>query len=166
LIEYHDEISSNSSHAMSKQQKTDIEVLQKLRAFCSYRDRAESELKVKARELGVEKDHMEAYIAILQQESFLDDRRFAEVFARSKFRQNKWGKFKIISALSEKRIQSSYVELALAELDPLEYEEVANDLIEAMIIKGKSTDQIFQSMKMKGYEGELIYSLLQKKKLV
>ena len=144
----------------------DTEVLQKLRSFCAYRDRAESEVIQKANDLNVTPTELKAILELLKQEKFLDDRRFAEVFARSKFRQNKWGKFKIKAALIEKRISPASIELALTELDHEAYELLANELVEALLSKGKSAEQIFQSMKNKGYEGELVYSLLQSKGLV
>lgn len=151
---------------MSSQQKTDIEVLQKLRSFCAYRERSVFEVELKARELGVEKVCLDFYMEPLKQEGFVDDKRFAELYARSKFRQNQWGKYKIRAALMEKRVSPSLIDLALTEIEEDAYEQTAISLIEKLIDKGKSSEQIFQNMKSKGFEGELIYSILQAKKLV
>jgi regulatory protein len=142
------------------------EVLQKLRSFCAYRERAESEVVQKAKALGIHRDEIDKAMEILRREGFVDDQRFAEVFARSKCRQNKWGKFKIKAALIEKRIKAASIEIALTEIDVEAYQTVAKELIDSLLSKGKTAEQIFQSMKNKGYEGELIYSLLQTKGLV
>ncbi len=151
---------------MSKQQKTNVEVLQKLRSYCAYRERAEFEVWSKGRELELSKEEAEKAVALLKQEGFVDDNRFAELYARSKFRQNNWGKYKIRAALTEKRVGAGIIDLALTEIDSLEYEKTAEDILDGMKSKGKSTEQIFQGMKQKGFEGELIYSLLKKRGLV
>lgn len=144
----------------------DIEVLQKLRSFCAYRERAEFEVLQKAKDLDLNEAGREMALNQLKQEGFVNDERFAKVFVRSKFRQNKWGKYKIRAALMEKRVNSGIADLALTELDLTDYENTAADLIDALSAKGKGAEQIFQSMKGKGYEGELLYSLMQKKNLV
>lgn len=151
---------------MSNQQKTEIEVLQKLRSYCTYQERAEFEVRQKAGELGLNKDSAEKMIEILKQEKFVNDQRFAEVFAGSKFRQKQWGRHKIRAALYERRVNSAAIDLALTEIDPIEYEKTLETLIDRAIDEKRSAEQIFQSMKRKGFEGELIYSILHKKKLV
>lgn len=151
---------------MPNQQKTNIEVLQKLRSYCAYQERAEFEVEQKAKELGLSGDKLQKVMGQLKQESFVNDQRFAEIFALSKFRQKQWGKHKIRAALFERRVNSSSVDLAITEIDHIDYEKTIEDLINNLIDSGKSAEQIFQSMKRKGYEGDLIYSILQKKKLV
>jgi regulatory protein len=151
---------------MQKQQKFEDEVLQKLRSFCAYRERASSEVKLKASQLDVSHAKINFFLKQLEQEGFLNDQRFAELFARSKFRQNHWGKYKIKAALFQKRISEPLIELALTELDEIAYEKQAFEMIEKQIQKGLEADAIFQKMKMKGYEGDLVYSILQKRRLV
>ena len=151
---------------MQKQQLSESEVLEKLRSYCAYRERATSEVIARARELGLPTNKIDTAIDQLSKEDFIDDQRFAELYARSKFRQNGWGRYKIRAGLMEKRVASNYVELALAELDQEAYEKQARELIERFKHEGYAADRIFQKMKAKGYEGDIVYSLLQEKGMV
>lgn len=151
---------------MQKQQYSDAEVLQKLRSFCAYRDRAISEVQQKAKSLGANQKEIVNQINQLQKEGFIDDRRFAEVYARSKFRQNQWGKHKIRAALFQKKVAASFIDLAILELDEIDYENCISNLITKYNRNGKSADQIFQKLKIKGFEGDLIYSNMKSQGLV
>ncbi|MAY84574.1 MAG: hypothetical protein CMP59_10620 [Flavobacteriales bacterium] len=151
---------------MQKQQLSESEVLEKLRSFCAYRERASSEVGVRAKELGLSADKIDTAINQLEQEGFIDDQRFAELYARSKFRQNQWGRYKIREGLYSKRVKESFAEIALAELDQDDYEKQAKELIEKFDGQGYAADRIFQKMKAKGYEGDLVYSVMQGMKLV
>ena len=151
---------------MQKQQLSESEVLEKLRSFCAYRERCSFEVGVRARELGFVSDQIDTAINQLEQEGFINDQRFAELYARSKFRQNQWGRYKIRQGLMEKRVSASVIELALTELDSEAYEKQARELIEKFAKQGYSADRVFQKMKAKGYEGDLVYSILQEKGMV
>lgn len=151
---------------MNNQQYLEDEVLQKLRSFCAYRERARSEVKDKARKLGAPESKMDFLLEQMEVEGYLNEERFAEIFVRSKFNQNRWGKHKIKAALIEKRVPPALVEMALTELEELNYEETLSSMIDQKLAEGKSVEQLFQSMKVKGFEGELIYSLMQKRGLV
>lgn len=151
---------------MKKQQSIDTEVLEKLRSFCAYRERASSEVRARASELSLAEERLDAVIDQLEQEGFIDDQRFAELYARSKFRQNAWGKYKIRAGLAEKRLSAGTIEIALAELDQEEYEIKLRVLVEKFAAQDYPADRIFQKMKAKGFEGELVYSHMQSKGLV
>lgn len=151
---------------MQKQQLSESEVLEKLRSFCAYRERASSEARARARDLGLGHDQIDTAIKQLQQERFINDQRFAELYAGSKFRQNKWGRYKIRQGLISKSVSKSFVEIALAQLDQEAYEKQARELIQKFAVQGYAADRVFQKMKAKGYEGELVYSIMQEMKLV
>ena len=151
---------------MQKQQLSESEVLEKLRSFSAYRERASSEVVARARELGLPSDKIDSVVNQLEQEGFIDDQRFAELYARSKFRQNGWGRFKIREGLYSKRVSKSLVEIALAELDQEAYEKQARELIGKFNTQGYAAERIFQKMKAKGYEGDLVYSVMQEMRMV
>lgn len=60
-------------------------------------------------------------IAELQKEKFLDDKRFALVYAKGKLNQNHWGKVKIRFALKEKGVNNTFINEALAALPEQTY---------------------------------------------
>jgi regulatory protein len=151
---------------MQKQQLSESEVLEKLRSFCAYRERCTSEVSTRARELGLPPDNIDNAIQLLEKEGFINDERFAELYVRSKFRQNQWGRFKIREGLYSKSVSKSFVELALAELDQDDYEKQAKELIEKFDNQGYAAERIFQKMKAKGYEGDLVYSVMQEMGMV
>jgi len=152
--------------AMEKQQLSENEVLEKLRSFCAYRERCSFEVGARARELGLSAEKIDTAIRQLEQEGFIDDQRFSELYARSKFRQNQWGRYKIREGLYSKNMSKNFVEIALAELDQEAYEKQARELIQKFAGQGYAADRVFQKMKAKGYEGELVYSVMQEQKLL
>jgi len=151
---------------MQKQQLSESEVLEKLRSYCAYRERCSFEVESRAKELGLASEKMEATLSQLEKDNFLNDRRFAELYARSKFRQNAWGRFKIREGLYSKRLSKADVEQAVAKLDQAAYAKQVKELTEKFNAQGYSADRIFQKMKAKGYEGDMVYSLMQEMRLV
>jgi regulatory protein len=65
----------------------------------------------------------------LEDEKFIDDNRFARIFAVSKLRQKQWGKYKIKAHLKAKDISAEDIRDALNSLDGEEYESIRNKLI-------------------------------------
>jgi len=95
---------------------------EKMARFCAFQERSELEVKRKLSswKLGVQDSHL--IIAKLQEEGFLDQMRFAQAFCRGKFRQNKWGRLRIKHELKAKGVAADTIHLALAIIDPEEYE--------------------------------------------
>jgi regulatory protein len=65
----------------------------------------------------------------LEKEKFIDDNRFARIFAISKLRQKQWGKCKIKVHLNVKGISAENIQDALNSLDDEEYESIRNKII-------------------------------------
>lgn len=138
----------------------------KLCRFCAYRERAISEVKKKMMDLEIPSLDQENYIALLQEEKFLNERRFALSFANGKFRNNSWGKHKIVAGLREKRISSEDIDFAMLKLSETEYEAK----IIALIHKKKrhylsknlleTRKKIADFLQRKGYEINLVWHLL------
>jgi len=75
-----------------------------------------------------EKDITEI-IAFLVKNRFLDDRRFAEAYARDKHRFNRWGKLKIGQMLRQKHVADFVIEEALATLPAEQNDMICLDLL-------------------------------------
>jgi len=152
---------------MSKNQinkKIDLQHL-KLKAanFCAYQERSVLEVKQKLQKLGANQAQTTQVIDDLVNEGFIDESRFARVYANGKLAQNKWGKHKIAHALQQKGINKTLVDEALAGLDEKKYLHTLSKLIEKKNREVKETDlwirknKIAQSVSLKGFEADLIF---------
>src|SRR4030095_10339532 len=87
---------------MYKKRLTKEQVLQKLRFYCRYQQRCQSEIKEKLFELGVNKKDHDELLTELVRENCLNDERFAVAFASGRFKLKQWGRKKIQKGLKKK----------------------------------------------------------------
>jgi regulatory protein len=147
---------------MYRKRLTNEQALQKLRFYCRYQQRCQSEIKEKLFELGINKKEHDQLIAELIKENCLNDDRFAAAFVSGRFKLKQWGRKKIEKGLREKRISDEIAQKALAQINKTEYTTVLNKLAKAryaslkreqyLIRKKKTMDYLMQ----KGYETDLI----------
>lgn len=97
--------------------------LEKLKHYCAWQERCHSEVKAKLEQLEVPWQEHDDIIAALIAENFLNEERFARLFARSKMHQKQWGRQKIVQALKAKRISNYCIQQALKELESDDYAE-------------------------------------------
>jgi regulatory protein len=147
---------------MYRKRLTKEQALQKLRFYCRYQQRCQSEIKQKLFELGINsKDHDEV-IAELIKENCLNDERFAVAFVSGRFRLKQWGRKKIQQGLKEKRVSDEISQKALEQINQKEYMAILNKLAKQkyaslkhdqyLVRKKKTMDYLMQ----KGYEVDLI----------
>jgi len=96
--------------------------LSKARAYCSRQERAQQEVRDKLYVWKVSATQVEGIISQLIAEGYLNEARFADHFAVSKFRQKGWGLRKIEAALKQKQVSAPCITLALRALDLDEYD--------------------------------------------
>lgn len=133
----------------------------KLRHYCAYQERCHSEVRKKCYELGLRGDDLEAAIAHLVEENFLNEERFARAFAGGKFRMQQWGRKKITMALKQKQVSPYCIKKGLEEIDA----EVYWDTLLALtgkkyrLLKGeqylKRQYKTMQFLLQRGFEQEL-----------
>ena len=121
-----------------------------------------SEVKKKLYEWKVRPEVSQKIITTLEEENYLDEERFARVFAGGKFRIKKWGRNKIIAELRARRIPELIVQIGLEEIDEYEYIKTLRSLIE----KKRSTfddpnditnrNKIYKFVLSRGFERHLI----------
>jgi regulatory protein len=104
------------------------QALQKARHYCAYQERSHAEVRQKLYAFGLRKAEVEEIMAQLIGEDLLNESRFAIQFAGGKFRIKKWGKIKITYELKLKQVSPYNLRLALAEIEPEEYEKVLENL--------------------------------------
>ena len=140
----------------------------KLKHFCSYQERCHADVKEKLYSFGLRKAEVEQLISRLIEENYLNEERFAQLFAGGYFRQKKWGINKIVYALRQKKVSEFNIKKGLKEIDREEYEAVAEKLVANKWASLKNEQYLNRQAKtmayllQKGYESELIQQLIQK----
>ena len=140
--------------------------LGKGRKYCAYQERSQQEVRDKLYDLGLHKKEVEQGIALLIEEGFLNEQRFAIAFAGGKFRINHWGRVKIKLALKSKKVTDYCIRKALEEIPDNEYLKVMENVIRKRMKQVKYTDSIkrnysvAQYMIGRGFEPELIWDVL------
>jgi regulatory protein len=151
---------------MQRKHLTKEQAFQKLKQYCAYQERSHHEAKQKLWELGVNKVEHDGIIALLIEEDYLNEERFAIQYAGGKFRMNQWGKKKIYYALREKKLSEYCIKKALAQIDEEDYMKTLHDLAEKkyssltgehhLVRKKKTIDYLLQ----KGFESEHVQSIV------
>lgn len=138
----------------------------KARRYCAYQERSQQELRDKLYGWGLHKKETEQLIALMIEEGFINEERFAIAYAGGKFRIKSWGKIKISYALKNKRVSDYCIRKALNEIDDNEYQKTLRRLITEYSKKVSETNPlkkkyiIAQHAIIKGYEKELIWDVL------
>jgi regulatory protein len=146
-------------------------VLQKIKYFCSYQERCIHEVEEKLKDWAVQKKLIPSIIDALQKEGYLNEERFAKVFAGGKFRINKWGRQKIEFELKLKGIPKDLIETGVSEIDEEDYLRVLKDLIKKKQGELKPDkdlnirEKIIAFVQAKGYETELIINAIKELKI-
>ena len=146
-------------------------VLQKIQYFCSYQERCIRDTEEKLKDWAVQKKLIPSIIGQLKKENYINEERFAKVYAGGKFRVNKWGRQKIGFELKLKGIPEGMIQKGLEEIDEEDYRRVLRDLIrkKRKEIKPEKDlnirEKIITFAQGKGYETELILTALKELKI-
>jgi regulatory protein len=140
--------------------------LQRAAGLCSRQEQSTGHIRGKLTEWNVAGRDMEKIIRLLKDEKYLDDRRYAAVYARDKFRFNRWGRIKIAQMLRQNCIGDEDISHALNQLDDEAYFNACLELLrmKAKGLKEKNTftrkGKLYRFAAGKGYEPELIHRVL------
>ena len=96
--------------------------------FCAYQERCHAEVQQKLREYAISTAEKDEIIVYLLHNNYLNEERFALLFAVSKFHQKKWGKVRIKIELKARQISDFLIQKALKEINPEEYETTFDQL--------------------------------------
>jgi regulatory protein len=140
--------------------------LQRARKYCAYQERSQQEVRDKLYDLGLHKNEVEQGIAVLIEEGFLNEQRFAVAFAGGKFRISKWGKVKIRLALKAKKVSDYCIRHALSQIQSPDYEKALLKVLEDRKKKLRGTDPLKQKYQLaqyaisRGFESEAVWEVL------
>ena len=136
--------------------------MQKLRFYCRYQQRCQSEIKEKLFDLGVHKKEHDELITELIKENCLNEERFAVAFVSGRFKMKQWGRKKIQKGLKEKRVSDEIAQKALEQIDKKEYMAILNKIAKEKYASLKHEQYLVRIRKtmdylmQKGYEVDLI----------
>ena len=146
----------------SKQAVSVPAALQKIKHYCGYQERCHAEVKEKLYSFGLWKKDVETILAQLIEENYLNEERFAQLFAGGKFRMKQWGRVKIKYELKQKHISEYCIKKGLKEINEDDYQKTLHKLAAAKWKSLKSDKNIFSKksktmnyLLQKGYEASL-----------
>lgn len=134
-----------------------------LEHYCIYQDRCHKEVEEKLSKMRLIPEVIEIVITHLIAENFLNETRFAQSFARGKFRIKHWGKNRIVRELKFRRITDYNIKVALKEIDMDTYIETLETLVQKKIETIKESNSFKKKKKIidylvrQGFEYDLIY---------
>jgi len=127
------------------------QALAKARAYCARQERAQQEVRKKLFVWEVPAKEIEGIISQLISEGYLNEARFAEHFAVSKFRQKGWGLKKIEQALKAKQVSEPCIRLGLNSIAEDEYGDVLRKAVARRWERIKDEDPYVRKQKVFRY---------------
>lgn len=114
-----------------KKKPTYEQALEKLRQYCAYQERCHQEVEEKLYSLALYAEWRERIVAQLIEENFLNEERFARVFAGGKFRIKAWGRLRIERELKSRRVSAYCIRKALKEeIDEQAYRQTLKNILD------------------------------------
>jgi regulatory protein len=145
--------------------KLEKEIFNKMASYCSQAERCIQDVKKKMKCTNLTEEGKRKIIEMLEQEHFIDEKRYSRSFVTDKFRLNQWGRVKICYELKNRGIHPEIYRDAFDRIDEQEYISVLEKLIvsKKRSIKG-SPDETFQKLyrfaSSRGFESNLIADTL------
>lgn len=142
--------------------------IKKLEHYCAYQERCHQEVKTKLYQLGCFSTDADEVIYHLITNNYLNEQRFANIFALSKFNQKQWGRYRIEQTLKSKGLSERIIQEALNQISEKDYQKKFLILAQKIWFntKGKIMTQrkktVYDKLIYKGYERELIHQFLDK----
>ncbi len=143
------------------------EALQKAKQYCAYQERCHSEVKEKLFSFGIYKKEVDELLSELISENYLNEERFAIMYAGGKFRIKQWGRIKIKYSLSQKQVSPYCIKKALAAINENDYSRTLTKLFEQKLKTLKGEKNVFikkrklqDHLMQKGYETDFIRTLI------
>lgn len=113
----------NFFHVLNSKSVSSVEeIVRKMEYYCSYQERCHLEVQKKLYDFALSSDEKDTIIVHLLQNNFLNEERFALLFAISKFHQKKYGKIRIKNELKARKISDYLISKALKSIPEEEYE--------------------------------------------
>lgn len=150
---------------MPNQRLTPKQAALKIKAYCAYQERCHQEVKQKLYGYGLYTAEVDQLIADLIEQNYLNEERFARLFAGGKFRMKSWGRIKITQELKLRKVSAYNIRMAMKEIEPEDYRLTMQKLAEKKWadLKGKRIEKsakVIRYLMQKGFELPLIQDIV------
>lgn len=144
------------------------QILLKAANYCAYQERCHSEVVTRLGEWGIYGVEAQEILLKLIELGYVNEERFAKIFAGGKFRTKQWGRVKIKLELKQRHISEYCQRVALSEISDDDYLQTLTTIIEK---KWETTSEknIFNKRAKtakyaiaKGYEANLVWEVIGK----
>ena len=132
--------------------------------YCAYQERCHKEVRQKLYEMRMIPAAVDQIIDHLLRHDFLNETRFAQTFARGKFRAKKWGRNRIVRELKLRDISKYNIQIALKEIPDAEYYKTFEALAEKRLQQLASEKNLQKKRKKladylfyRGWESEMVF---------
>jgi regulatory protein len=138
-------------------------VLQRAAHLCSRQEQCSGQIREKLLAWGLSPEDSEKVITLLVKEQFLDDRRYASVYVKDKFRFNGWGRIKITHMLKNKQLDGEIIASALEEIDEEAWYRSCLDQVKRKSATLRDTNmytrkgKLFRFASGRGFEPDLVH---------
>ena len=139
------------------------EATKKLEGYCAYQERCHKEVVNKLRDMLMIPEAIDQIVVHLIESNYLNEERFAQSFARGKFKIKKWGRKRITAELKQRGISKFNINTALREIDNVAYLETFDALAEKRLAqltepnKQKRRKKLADYLLYRGWESHLVY---------
>jgi regulatory protein len=136
----------------------------KLEAFCAYQERCYKEVREKLWKLKIYPEAQDVILQHLSKHNYLNETRFAQAYARGKFRVKKWGRVRITRELKQRDISAYNIKMGLKEIPEAEYMAAFYTLSQKRfdqlteVNKYKKRKKLADYLLYRGWESALVYS--------
>jgi len=137
-------------------------------AYCSSAEHCKTEILEKTEKFELSLEEKAQLIERLQNEKFIDEKRYVRAFVRDRFRFNKWGRIKIRYMLRQKGIASDLIDEGIEAIPEEDYIDMLLTLLKQKkpSVKSKSNYELRGKMLRfgsgRGFEPSLISQCLKK----
>lgn len=145
------------------------DMLVKAANYCAYQERTQAEVRERLQQWGVYGDEAEEIIVYLIEDNYLNEGRFAKIFAGGKFRIKHWGRKKILHELKARKLSDHAIREAMAEIEDEDYLATLKTLIEKKRyeLRTEKHPQILKQKLVryavgKGFESDLVWEMVNK----
>ena len=131
-----------------KQPLTPIQAMNRAAALCARSEQAPGDIREKLLKWGLAPTEAHQVLRQLQEQGFLDERRFARAFVKDRFAFNGWGRIKIAYQLRQKGIPADVIDESMAAIDEDQYRERLIELLRAKwrSVKGREPRAAWAAM--------------------
>ena len=140
--------------------------LAKMRRWCAMQERCTVEVKIRSAANGIPEANTKKIIAQLKDEGFINEERFAKLYAGGKFRNKKWGRDRIIGELRARQISEEDIKMGLSEIDEEQYRKNIVEMVEKKIATTDHSNPVLFKHRLskpvitKGYEADMVFEVI------